>query len=120
MSSRHYIPAPFRRFGLVGRLARCSRQARRCRWSAACHLQCPTEKARARSLRSSPLMFGKRKISIMKLRSIFVLAAFALVVTGEGAAPASRPDEDAIKAARARQNEAIAEFRIDDVVTYWT
>ncbi len=58
----------------------------------------------------------------MKLHSMLLLLCLACVtaITARGAAPASSPDEEAIKAGRTRQNAAMAESRIDEVASYWT
>lgn len=56
----------------------------------------------------------------MKLHSMLLCLACVTAITARGAALASSLDEEAIKAARTRQNAAMAESRIDEVANYWT
>jgi len=56
----------------------------------------------------------------MKLRYLFFPTIMVAAITGTCATLVSRPEEEAVQAARARQNLAIANYRIEEVASFWT
>ncbi len=56
----------------------------------------------------------------MKLRYLFFPTILVAAITGTCATLVSRPEEEAVQAARARQNLAIANYLLEEVASFWT